>query len=94
MMIDILTGFYTLHYNFGIIAVLMLLLAAFMGSKKNFKGVVVMLSVFLVYNLILYNKTKRDPEWYEKQEAEVTSYDPVKKLWEERPADDDVNKRK
>jgi len=94
MMIDILTEFYTVHYNFGLIALLILLLAAFMGSKKNFRGVVVMLCVFLVYNLILYNKTKRDPEWYEKQEAEVKAYDPVKKLWEDKPADDDVNKRK
>ncbi len=93
-MIDVLTEFYTVHYNFGLIAVLMLLLAAFMGSRKNIRGVVVILCVCVVYNLILYNKTKRDPEWYEKQEAEVKGYDPVKKLWENKPADDDVNKRK
>ncbi len=93
-MIEILSEFYTNHYNFGIIAVLMLLLAAFFGSKKNFKGVVVMLSICLVYNLILYNKTKRDPNWYEKKQSEIEGFDPVKKLWEDKPADDDVDKRK
>jgi|TergutMp193P3_1026864.scaffolds.fasta_scaffold02534_5 uncharacterized membrane protein len=94
MMIEILSGFYASHYNFGIIAVLMLLLAAFLGSKKNLKGVVVVLSIFLVYNLVLYNKTKREPNWYDKKEAEVKDFDPVKKLWDDKPADDDADKRK
>jgi len=93
-MIDVLSEFYTNHYNLGIIAIFMLLVAAFIGSKKNFKGVVVVLSIFLVYNLVLYNKTKRDPYWLEKIQDKATAYDPVKELWNEKPADDDVNKRK
>jgi len=93
-MIDVLTEFYTAHYNLGIIAVLMLLLAAFIGSKKNVKGVVVILSIFLVYNLILYNKSKKDPYWLEKIQEKAGAYDPVKELWNDKPADDDVNKRK
>jgi hypothetical protein len=93
-MIDILTQFYTNHYNFGIIAVFILLVAAFLGSKKNVKGVLIMLGIFLVYNMVLYNKTKRDPNWYDKTEKEVQNYDPVKELWKEKPADDDVEKRK
>jgi hypothetical protein len=92
--IDILEPFYMAHYNFGIIAILILLLTAFLGSKKNAKGVFIMLCIFLAYNLVLYNKTKRDPDWYEKAEGEAKAYDPVKKLWEEKPADDDINKRK
>jgi hypothetical protein len=93
-MIEVLTPFYTTHYNFGIIGVLMVLLGLYLGSRKNFKGVLFMLGAFLVYNLVIYNKTKRDPEWYERGEEKVRSFDPVKKLWEERPADDDPNKRK
>jgi hypothetical protein len=93
-MIEVLSGFYTNHYNLGIIAILMLLLAAFIGSKKNVKGVVVLLSIFLVYNLILYNKTKKDPYWLEKIQDKATTYDPVKELWNEKPADDDADKRK
>jgi hypothetical protein len=93
-MVEILKEFYTTHYNFGIIAALMLLFALYLGSRKNFKGVLIFLGIFLVYNLIIHNKTKRDPEWYEKGEQKVKAFDPVKKLWEEKPADDDVNKRK
>ncbi|MCL2282185.1 MAG: hypothetical protein FWC26_02595 [Fibromonadales bacterium] len=94
MMIEVLTEFYTNHYNFAIIGVLILLLTAFLGTKKNVKGIVLLLSLFLVYNLVLYNKTKKDPHWYEASEQKVNAYDPVKKLWEDKPADDDINKRK
>jgi len=92
--VDILTQFYTVHYNFGLIAIFILLFAAWLGSKKNVKGVIAALCVFLVYNLVLYKKTERDPEWYDKKEAEFKGYDPVKKLWEEKSADDDPDKRK
>ena len=93
--IDVLSQFYSVHYNFGIIAAFLLLLAAFLGAKKeNIKGVIVVLCVFVVYNLVMYNKARKDPEWYQKKEAEVKSFDPVKKLWEEKPADDNIDKRK
>jgi len=93
-MIDILQAFYIAHYNFGIIAILMLLLALWLISRKNFKGLLIIVGLFCAYNLILYNKTKRDPDWYDKKAAEIKSYDPVKKLWEEKPADDDINRQK
>lgn len=103
-MIDILEEFYTIHYNFGIIAGLMLLLAAWLGSKKNIKAVLMILGIFAVYNLVLTNKYKRDPHkkstnnqhwcWVEEWQKEVDDYDPVKKLWEDKPADDDTDKRK
>ena len=93
-MIEILSGFYIIHYNFGIIAILMLLFALWLGSRKNAKGAIAVLLIFIAYNLIIYNKTKLDPEWYDKAEEKVKSFDPVKEAWEERPADDDVNKRK
>ncbi|MDR2732427.1 MAG: hypothetical protein LBB36_04330 [Fibromonadaceae bacterium] len=93
-MIDILSDFYIAHYNFAIIAGLMLLLALFLGSKKNVRSTIIVLCIFLVYNLVLYNKTRHDPDWYDKTEAKVKAYDPIKEAWNERPADDDVNKRK
>jgi len=94
MMTDILIEFYKIHYNFALIAAFMLLFALYLGSKKNVRGVVVMLSLLLVYNLIIYNKTKRDPDWYDKLEAKIKAYDPVKEAWDNKAGDDDPNKRK
>ena len=104
-MVEVLKAFYSIHYNFGIIAGLMVLFAAWLGSKKNVKGVLIVLGIFLVYNLVLYNKTRRDPHhrttsqgghwcWVEEWQKKTDEYDPVKKLWEDKPADDDLNKRK
>jgi hypothetical protein len=92
MMVDVLSDFYTAHYNFAIIAGLMLLFALFLGSKKNIKGVVIVLCLFSVYNLILFNKTKRDPNWYDKTVAKIKAYDPVKEAWDNKDGDDDPNK--
>jgi len=94
MMVDILTEFYTVHYNFGIVAVLMLLFAIYLVSRKNAKGVVVMLCLCLVYNLIIFNKTKRDPNWYDKMETKIKAYDPVKEAWNNKAGDDDPNKHR
>ena len=94
MMTDILTEFYTVHYNFGLIAAFMLLFALYLGSRKNIRGVVVMFCLCLVYNLIIYNKTKRDPDWYDKLEAKIKAYDPVKEAWDNKAGDDDPNKHK
>jgi len=93
-MVEILTEFYTTHYNLGLVAVFMLLFALYLGSRKNAKGVVVMLCLCLVYNLIIFNKTKRDPNWYDKLETKVKSYDPVKEAWDNKAGDDDPNKHK
>jgi len=93
-MVDVLKEFYIIHYNFGLIAAFILLFGLYLGSKKNIRGLVVALCLLLVYNLIIYNKTKRDPEWYDKLEAKIKAYDPVKEAWENKPGDDDPNKHK
>jgi len=93
-MVDVLSQFYSVHYNFGIIALFMLLFAAWLGSRKNIKGAVTVLCICLVYNFVLFKKAERDPEWYSKKEAQVKGFDPVKKLWEDKSADDDPSKRK
>jgi len=92
--IDVLTPFYKVHYNFGMIAAFILLFAAYLGSRKNVKGLLITLGVFIAYNLVMFNFTRNDPDWYTKKETEVKAFDPVKKLWENKPADDDVKKRK
>jgi hypothetical protein len=92
--LDVLQPFYMSHYNFAIIGGLILLLALYIGSRKNFKGVLFLLCLFMVYNLVLFNKTKRNPDWYDETEAQIKGYDPIKELWNEKPADDDVNKHK
>lgn len=94
MMVEILTDFYMIHYNFAIIAGLMLLLALLFISKKNGRGFILMVSLFVVFNLILFNKTKRDPNWYEKTEAKIKAYDPIKEAWDNKDGDDDPNKHK
>ncbi|MDR2584011.1 MAG: hypothetical protein LBC75_11070 [Fibromonadaceae bacterium] len=94
MMVDILTEFYKVHYNFALIAAFMLLFALYIGSRKNVRGVVVMLCLLLVYNLIIFNKTKRDPDWYDKLEAKIKAFDPVKAAWDNKVEDDDPNKHK
>jgi hypothetical protein len=92
--IDVLLPFYTAHINIAGIGLLILLLAIYLASRKNAKGVLLILCVFVVYNLVIFNKTKRNPDWYDETEAKVKGYDPIKELWNERPADDDVNKHK
>jgi len=94
MMVEVLTEFYTVHYNLGLIAAFILLFALYLGSRKNFRGVIVMLCLLLVYNLIIFNKTKRDPNWYDKLEAKIKSYDPVKEAWDSKSADDDPDRHK
>jgi len=94
MMTEVLTEFYTVHYNFGLIAAFMLLFALYLGSKKNIRAAVVVLCLVLVYNLIIFNKTKRDPDWYDKLEAKIKAYDPVKEAWDNKAGDDDPNKHK
>jgi len=93
-MVEVLTEFYTVHYNLGLVAVFMLLFALYLLSRKNAKGVVVMLCLLLVYNLIIFNKTKRDPNWYDKLETKVKAYDPVKEAWDKKEGDDDPYKHK
>jgi len=94
MMTEVLTEFYTVHYNFGLIAAFMLLFALYLCSKKNIRAAVVVLCILLVYNLIIFNKTKRDPDWYDKLEAKIKAFDPVKEAWDNKAGDDDPNKHK
>ena len=57
-MIDVLKLFYTTHYNLGALAVLMLFLLIFLLSKKNFKFGIIVLALFIAYNVGIYKRTE------------------------------------
>ena len=52
-MIDVLKAFYTIHYNFAALSVLLLLLLIFLLTKKNFKWSIIVLVVLVVFNVFL-----------------------------------------
>ena len=56
-MVDVLKAFYSVHYNFGILSILLVLLLIFFLTKKNFKFAIVTLAVVLVLNVGLYKRT-------------------------------------
>ena len=56
-MIDVLKAFYTIHYNFAALSVLLLLLLIFLLTKKNFKWSIIVLAVLVVFNVFLYKRT-------------------------------------
>jgi len=57
-MVDVLKLFYTYHYNFGAICVLLLMLIIFFLTKKNFKGAVIVLVLIAAMNVSIYKRTE------------------------------------
>jgi hypothetical protein len=80
-MINNLTAFYGSHYNFGIIAAFILLLAIILATKRNIRGTLVVLAIFLVYNVVLNKKYLKNPDWYEEGVEKVENTDVVGGLW-------------
>ena len=56
-MFDILKAFYSIHYNFGAFALLLLLLIIFLLTRKNFKWSIIFLIVDIAFNFFIYHKT-------------------------------------
>lgn len=56
-MVDVLKAFYSIHYNFAALSVLILFLTIFFFSKKNMVGGVIALAVLLVFNVFLFKRT-------------------------------------
>ncbi|MCL4101001.1 hypothetical protein SAMN05720766_102234 [Fibrobacter sp. UWH9] len=56
-MIDVLKAFYTVHYNFGAICVLLALLCIFFLTKKNFRGALIALAVIIALNVFIFKRT-------------------------------------
>jgi hypothetical protein len=61
-MIDVLKAFYTIHYNFAALSILLLLLLIFLLTKKNYKWSIIVLAVLVVFNVFLYKRTD-GKEW-------------------------------
>ena len=56
-MIDVLKAFYSVHYNFGILAIIILLLAIFFLSKKIYIFAGITLLVVVAFNIAIYKMT-------------------------------------
>ncbi len=56
-MIDVLKNFYLVHYNFGAVFALMLLLVILFAVKKNVKGIIILLALIIIGNVAIYSRT-------------------------------------
>lgn len=56
-MIDVMKAFYTVHYNFGAISLLLFILIIFLLTKKNFKWSIIFFAVIIVINVFIYQRT-------------------------------------
>lgn len=56
-MIEIFKVFYTLHYNFAAVSLLLLLLVIFLLTKKNFKWSLIFLAVIVAFNMFVWKRT-------------------------------------
>lgn len=56
-MIDVLKAFYTIHYNFAALSLLLFLLIIFLVTKKNYKWMLIFLAIFVVFNVFLFKRT-------------------------------------
>lgn len=56
-MIDVMKAFYSVHYNFAALSILILLLLIFFLTRKNFKGAIIALVVIIALNLAIYKRT-------------------------------------
>ena len=78
---DILVEFYKVHYNFGILAGLMVMLALYLLTKRNTQGVAIILVIFVVYNLFLHTRTKHDPLWWDRAVQKIEETNVVDWIW-------------
>ncbi len=56
-MIDVLKAFYSIHYNFAALSILLLLLVIFLLTKKNFKWTIIFTAILVALNVFLYKRT-------------------------------------
>ncbi len=56
-MIDVLKAFYSIHYNFAAVSILLLALNIFLLTKKNYKWTIIFTAVLIAFNVFLYKRT-------------------------------------
>lgn len=57
-MFEVLKIFYTTHYNFGALSVLLLLLFIFLMTKKNLKVGIIVFAALIAFNVMIFKKTE------------------------------------
>lgn len=57
-MIDVLKAFYSVHYNFGILALILLLIGILFVTKKMWIFVGITVVIILAINIVCYKKTE------------------------------------
>lgn len=57
-MIDVFKAFYTIHYNFAAVSILLLALNIFLLTKKNFKWTIVFTAVLIAFNVFIFKRTE------------------------------------
>lgn len=56
-MVDVLKAFYSVHYNFGILAIIILLIGIFFATKRMWIFLAITVVVVLIMNVVLYKMT-------------------------------------
>lgn len=56
-MIDVLKAFYSVHYNFGILAIIILLIGILFATKKMWIFLAITVVIVLVMNVAFYKMT-------------------------------------
>ncbi len=72
-MIDVFKAFYSIHYNFAAVSVLLLALIIFLLTKKNYKWTIIFTALLVVFNVFIYKKTAGKSWTIELEPEEKTS---------------------
>lgn len=56
-MFEVLSVFYSTHYNFAILSILLLILIIWLLTKKNYKWSIIFLVVLLAFNIAIFKRT-------------------------------------
>lgn len=57
-MFDVLSVFYTTHYNFAILSILLVITIIWLLTKKNYKWTIIFLVVLLAFNIAIFKRTE------------------------------------
>ncbi len=57
-MLEVFKVFYTTHYNFAAVSILLLMLLIYLLTQKNYRWCIAVFAVLLVFNVLLYNRTE------------------------------------
>lgn len=78
---ELLLEFFKIHYNFAAIAIIIALFGIFKLSQGNVKGFLIVMGVFLAYNISLKTMVNRNPLWFEEAMESASEFNFVDKIW-------------